>query len=318
MKQVVVIALIGLAVGLSVEAKEWYETAAFYQIYPQSFYDGGGGFNGTGSLNGIKAKLDYIKDLGIDCIWLTPIFQSSFNAFGYDITNYKDIDPRYGDFFDFESLIQAVHQKGMKIIVDFVPNHCGVAHDFFQKSIRKEENYTDWFLWSKEIGYEGKPSNWQWMGGEPGSAWTKPEGRDEFYYAQFHPNMPDFNLRNPKVLEYLQGVMKFWLDLKIDGFRVDAISHGIEVKPDNVTNIYPNEARNEAVTVPTEFGYLHHNLTQDQPELFEIIYNWRKFLNDYSAESKSEARCEFVSFHIYRSAINSSITDKWHFMWNQF
>lgn len=296
MNQIVVIVLLGLAVSVKVEAKEWYETAAFYQIYPQSFYDGGGGYNGTGSLKGIQAKLDYLKDLGIDCLWLTPIFQSSFRAFGYDITNYEDIDPRYGGKEDFVALIKAVHAKGMKIIVDFVPNHCGIDHEFFKKSIAKDENYIDWFLWSNTLGYDDKPSNWQWMGGEPGSAWTKQEGRDEFYYAQFHPNMPDFNLRNTEVLKYLQSVMEFWLDVGVDGFRVDAISHGIEVKPDPITNIYPNEALSGVETDPSNFDYLHHNLTQDQPELFDIIYAWRDFLNEYATKNKGEARCAF-SYH---------------------
>lgn len=316
MKQIVVIAFIGLAaVGLSVESKDWYETASFYQIYPISFFDGGGGFNGTGSLKGIEAKLDYIKELGIDCLWLTPIFKSSFNAFGYDITDYEDIDPRYGKKDDFVSLIKAVHSKGMKIIVDFVPNHCGVAHEFFQKSVSKDSTYDDWFLWSNVIGYEdNKPSNWQSMGGPPGSAWTKPDGRDDFYYARFHPNMPDLNLRNPDVLTYLKSVMKFWLDLDVDGFRIDAISYGIETKPDQ-TGLYPNEAINTIIedALPENIEYLYHNLTQDQPELFDLIYEWRKFLDDYSAEKKSDARLALLLSNFLLSAIKSSITDKCHF-----
>lgn len=288
MKTVTVIALLSLALGSSSAAKEWYETAAFYQIYPQTFFDDSG--NGTGTLNGINKKLDYLKDLGIDCLWLTPIFKSSFNAFGYDITDYKDIDPRYGTKTTFQSLIKAVHEKGMKIIVDFVPNHCGDKHPFFEKSARKEEEYDDWFLWTDKINDEStkKPSNWMNMGGGPGSGWTKHKDRDEFYYAQFFLNMPDFNMRNPKVLEYLQGVMEFWLDLDLDGFRVDAISHGIEANKD-ADGLYPNEPE-----VPefnkTDFGFLDHIHTQDQPELFEIIYDWRKFLNEYREKKKGDAR----------------------------
>lgn len=291
MKQVIILLVVVVA---SIDCKEWYETAAFYQIYPQTFFDGGGGYNGTGSLKGIEAKLDYIKDLGIDCLWLTPIFQSTaFNAYGYDITDYKDIDPRYGTKEDFSRLIKAVHEKGMKIIVDFVPNHCGMDHEFFKKSEAKEASeYDKWFLWTDKIGYQeqNKPSNWQRIGGEPGTAWTKSEERGEFYYAQFNSKMPDFNLRYPPVQDYLKEVMKFWLDMEIDGFRIDAISHGFEVEADESTGIYPNEKVNSAVTDPKDFGYLVHEYTQDQPELFELIYDWRKFLNDYQKNAKSDAK----------------------------
>jgi glycosidase len=135
---------------------------SFYQIYPQSFFDRGSGKPGTGSFKGIEAKLDYLKDLGIDCLWLTPIFLSSFNAYGYDIIDYKDIDTRYGSKADLEHLITAVHSKRLKIIVDFVPNHCGEAHPFFQKSKLKQDGYDDWFMW------------------------TFVPDRNEFYYVQFY------------------------------------------------------------------------------------------------------------------------------------
>lgn len=298
MKQILLI--LGLAVALSSCAKDWYETAAFYQIYPQTFFDGGGGYNGTGSLKGIEAKLDYIKDLGIDCLWLTPIFKSTFNAYGYDITDYMDIDPRYGTKEDFSQLIKAVHNKEMKIIVDFVPNHCGKAHEFFEKSESKDGQYDDWFVWTDKIGWRDeadgeeaveKPSNWQRIGDGPGTGWTKSEKRKEFYYGQFGPNMPDLNLRNPEVNNYLKDVMEFWLDMGIDGFRIDAISHGIEVEPDETTKVYPNEAvREPKIDDKKDFDYLIHNLTQDQPELFEIIYDWRKFLDEYQTAKKSDVK----------------------------
>ena len=304
MKQVLII--LGLAVALTSGAKEWYETAAFYQIYPQTFFDNGGGYEGTGSLNGIQAKLDYIKNLGIDCIWLTPIFASTFNSYGYDITDYEDIDPRYGTKDDFKNLIKAVHDKGMKIIVDSVPNHCGRAHEFFEKSEEKDGEHDDWFVWTDEINWTGeidgvavdRPSNWQRIGGEPGTGWNWSEKRKEYFYAQFNSNMPDFNLRNLEVKAYLKHVMEVWLDFGLDGFRIDAISHGIEVEPDEfevdpgkISKRYPNETISYPEKVnKTDFDYLIHNLTQDQPELFEIIYDWRKFLNDYQTSKKTDVK----------------------------
>lgn len=290
MKTVLAITVLGLALKLSVGAKDWYETASFYQIYPQTFFDDSG--SGTGTLSGINKKLDYLKDLGIDCLWLTPIFKSMFNSYGYDITDYKDIDPRYGNITIFMALIDAVHEKGMKIIVDFVPNHCGSAHEFFQKSILKEDGYDDWFIWSDTINdpETEKPSNWQRIGGEPGTGWTKSESRNgEFYYAQFSSNMPDFNLRNSNVLAYMKSVMEFWLNFEIDGFRIDAISHGVEVEK-NSEGKYPNEPVNTGVADKKNFEYLNHTYTQDQPELFEIIYDWRQFLDDFKEKHKSDTR----------------------------
>lgn len=285
------IKLIILLVVSAVSADDWYKTASFYQIYPQTFFDGGGGSRtGFGTLKGVEEKLDYIKDLGIDCIWLTPIFDSSYNAFGYDITDYEKVDPRYGNETIFKQLVDAVHAKGMKIIVDFVPNHCGYEHEFFQKSMAGDEEYKNWFLWANGTGEDGSepPSNWQRIGGIPGSGWNyQVKGqnittRNEWFYAQFYWNMPDFNLREPKVIEYWQNFLRKWLDFGLDGFRIDAISHGFESEMfENGT--YPNEERNLDITDPEHFGYLIHKYTQDLPELFDLIYDWREIFDNYTS-----------------------------------
>jgi alpha-glucosidase len=266
-------------------ADEWYRTASFYQIYPQTFFDGGGGSRtGFGTLRGVDAKLDYIQGLGIDCIWLTPIFESSFNAFGYDITNYEKIDSRYGAESDFKTLIEAIHDRGMKIIVDFVPNHCGYEHEFFKKSSENDSEFANWFVWANGSDSSSPPSNWQRIGGPPKSAWNRQvEDRDvtreEWFYAQFYWNMPDFNLREPEVIAYWQKFLKLWLDFGLDGFRVDAISHGFEFQFPNGT--FPDEEVNEGVSNPDDFGYLKHAYTQDQPELFDLIYDWREIFDSY-------------------------------------
>jgi alpha-glucosidase len=294
----VLVAIVLITLFVSSEGREWYETAAFYQIYPQTFFDGGdvADYQGTGTFKGIEDKLDYIKDLGIDCIWLTPIFRSTFNSYGYDITGYKNIDPRYGSTQSFEKLIKSVHEKGMKIIVDFVPNHCSSEHEFFQKSIRQEEDYDDWFVWTNTTNFvdadgKAKPSNWQRIGGPLGSGWTEEAARKGYFYAQFSPTMPDLNLRNEKVKDYMKGVMEYWLDRGLDGFRIDAISHGFEALPKS-DGKYENENRDPKVneTDVNNFGLLFHDFTQDQPELFSLIYEWRKFLNDYQQSKSGEAR----------------------------
>jgi alpha-glucosidase len=292
-------ALFGLFFGYTL-AVEWYETASFYQIYPQSFFDDGTGRKGFGSLKGIQSKLPYLKNLGIDCIWLNPIFESkSFRAFGYDITNYKEIDPRYGSISDFDALVKAVHDQNMKIIVDFVPNHCAFDNPLFSDSTKNVNGKDDWFVWTKTAKISDTvvpPSNWKTIDGK-NTAWISMDNKTKikaddvskeemaFYYAQFGQSMPDFNLRKAEVVAYLEEVMKFWLDKGVDGFRIDAVSHFFEALPDSTTNKYENEPTNDAKP-----GELLHTKTQDLDETFQLIYKWRKFLDDYSTNTKTDKK----------------------------
>lgn len=287
MRQVLVITIIGLFLGFAVGAKDWYETASFYQIYPQTFFDGDDEttFKGTGTFKGIESKLGYLQDLGIDCIWLNPIYKSAYKAFGYDIVDYKELDPRYGTKLDFENLIAAVHARSMKIIVDMVPNHCSNQHPHFA-NFTQGTHYQDWFIHTDKTNYKNSedvdvPSNWQRIGGEPGSAWNQYGNDNKFYYAQFSGNMPDFNLRTLAVQTFIQDIMKFWLDVGVDGFRIDAISHGFEAKPNGDGKFENENVTNPLIEDKSDFRYLEHTLTQDQPELFNLIYEWRTFLNTY-------------------------------------
>lgn len=174
----------------------------------------------------------------------------------------------------------------MRIIVDFVPNHCGYEHEFFKKSSQNDETYKNWFVWAEGTGpnKSSPPSNWQRIGGGPTTAWNRKANnvevqRDEYFYAQFSGNMPDFNLREPKVKEYFEKFLKTWLDFGLDGFRVDAISHGFEHVLSNGT--FPDEPVRQGVSNPESFDYLDHIYTQDQPELFDLVYSWREILDKY-------------------------------------
>jgi alpha-glucosidase len=275
-------------ITLATAAQNWHKTASFYQIYPQTFLDGGGGSRkGFGTFKGIESKLDYIKNLGIDCIWLTPVFRSSYNAFGYDITDYMQLDDRYGSDEDFKNLVDKIHEKDMKVIVDFVPNHCGQDHAFFQFSKGSNtSNFIDWFVWAEGKNSDAidPPNNWQRIGGGPGSGWEYVPLRGKFYYSQFHPNMPDFNLRNEDVKNYFKDFLNHWMDIGLDGFRVDAISHGIEFVFPNGT--YPDEPIANPTLNETDFGYLNHIYTQDQPELFDLIYDWRDILDNRTGDER--------------------------------
>ncbi|NTW09470.1 MAG: alpha-glucosidase, partial [Anaerolineaceae bacterium] len=183
-----------------------------YQIYPRSFFDSNG--DGIGDLRGILQKLDYISGMGFETIWLSPFFVSPQQDFGYDISDYTAIAPKYGTTTDVQQLIEAVHQRGMKIVFDLVMNHTSSEHPWFTESRSSRHNpKADWFIW------RDRPNNWQSMTG--GSGWHYARGRNQYYWASFLPFQPDLNYRNPQVKETMLEIVRFWLKLGVDGFRLD-------------------------------------------------------------------------------------------------
>lgn len=202
------------------DEKQWWKEAVVYQIYPKSFKDSNG--DGIGDLGGILEKLDYLEYLGIDVIWLSPIYQSPNCDNGYDISDYCKIMDEFGTMDEFDLLLEESHKRGIKIILDLVVNHTSDEHSWFQKSIDPEENpYWDYYIWKP--GKEGKePNNWgSWFGG---SAWDYNESREKYYLHLFSPKQPDLNWKNPHVREEIFRMMRWWLDKGIDGFRMDVIS----------------------------------------------------------------------------------------------
>jgi alpha-glucosidase len=204
----------------------WPEGAIVYQIYPRSFYDANG--DGIGDIPGITAKLDYLKDLGVNAIWLSPFYTSPMADFGYDVADYCDVDPIFGQLSDMDDLLAEAHQRGIKIIVDLVPNHSSDEHEWFHQSRQsREDPYSDWYIWRDPKGHDkqGKPippNNWvEHFSG--GSAWEWEPGRQQFYLHLFDVKQPDLNWANEAVREAIKNVMRFWLDKGVDGFRVDAV-----------------------------------------------------------------------------------------------
>ena len=201
--------------------KSWWKEAVAYQIYPRSFKDSNG--DGIGDIQGVISKLDYLKDLGIDVIWVSPIYKSPNDDNGYDISDYQAIAEEYGTMEDFDQLLEEVHQRDMKIIMDLVINHTSDEHPWFIESRSSKDNpYRDYYIW-----YEGKkgtpPNNWESIFG--GSVWEYDEKTKEYYMHVFSKKQPDLNWENPKVRRDLYQMVNWWLDKGIDGFRVDAISH---------------------------------------------------------------------------------------------
>ncbi|KAF8655995.1 hypothetical protein AX16_002815 [Volvariella volvacea WC 439] len=205
--------------------KAWWKSSTVYQIYPISFYDSNG--DGLGDLNGIYDKLDYLKELGVDVLWLCPIYKSPLADMGYDISDYRDIDPRYGTLEDWDKLLKGVHDRGMKLVMDLVVNHSSDEHEWFIESrSSKESPKRNWYIWRPprfdEQGNRKPPNNWRSV--FQGSAWDFDEKTEEYYLHLYVSKQPDLNWDNPVVRDAVWDLMRFWLDRGCDGFRMDVIN----------------------------------------------------------------------------------------------
>jgi oligo-1,6-glucosidase len=200
--------------------KAWWKEAVVYQVYPRSFMDSDG--DGIGDINGILMKLDYLQELGVNVIWLSPVYQSPNDDNGYDISDYKSIMTEFGTMADFDRLLKAVHERGMKIMMDLVVNHSSDEHPWFEESRSSKDNpKRDYYIWKP--GRNGKePNNWESI--FKGSAWEYDEGTDEYYLHLFSRKQPDLNWENPKLREEIYSIMTWWLDKGVDGFRMDVIN----------------------------------------------------------------------------------------------
>jgi alpha-glucosidase len=198
----------------------WWQKGVIYQVYPRSFQDGNG--DGVGDLPGIISRLEYLATLGIDAIWLSPFYPSPMADFGYDIADYCAVDPVFGTLSDFDRLVERAHVLGLRMVVDFVPNHSSDQHPWFLKSRASRDNAKrDWYLWRDPASDGGPPNNWLSRMG--GSAWQWDASSGQYYYHSFLPQQPDLNWRNPEVREAMDAVLRFWLDRGVDGFRVDVL-----------------------------------------------------------------------------------------------
>jgi alpha-glucosidase len=251
----------------------WWKTAIVYQIYPRSFQDSNR--DGVGDLPGISRKLSYLTALGVDAIWISPFFPSPMKDFGYDICDYTGIDPLFGTMLDFEALLSAAHRNGLKLILDFVPNHTSDQHPWFvESSSSRSSAKRDWYIWRDAVPAGGPPNNWLSEFG--GSAWTWHEGSGQYFYHAFLSEQPDLNWRNPEVVRAMHDIMRFWLRKGIDGFRVDVIWHLIK----------DDQFRDN----PINPGFLpdmppHRRLiplfTTDRPEVHEIVKGLRRVIDEF-------------------------------------
>jgi alpha-glucosidase len=245
----------------------WWRTAVFYQIYPRSFAPGRAG--PTGDLAGIEARLDHLTWLGVDAVWLSPFYPSPQADFGYDVADFCDVDPAYGDLAAFDRLLATCHQRGLRVVVDLVPNHTSDRHPWFEAArSSRSDPMRDWYVW-RDGTPEEPPNNWV-AAFAPVPAWTWDEATGQWYLHQFLPEQPDLNWDNPEVVAAMHGVMRFWLDRGVDGFRVDVV-HGIGKAPG-----LPDD--------PPEAGGLPHATLNDTPRTHELIREMRTLVDGYPGD----------------------------------
>ncbi len=257
-------------------AAPWWKAGVVYQVYPWSFQDSNG--DGIGDLSGVTRRLDHLVDLGVDAVWLSPIFPSPMADFGYDVADYCDVDPRFGTLADFDALLAAAHARGLKVVLDFVPNHTSDQHPWFVESRSSRTNAKrDWYVW-RDAGPGGAPPN-NWISDFGGPAWEADALTGQSYLHAFLPQQPDLNWRNPQVRAAMMDVLRFWFDRGVDGFRIDVLWHIVKAQglPDNPAN--PDWR-------PGMADYLRVLQTRstDQPEAHAIAADMRRLADGYAGD----------------------------------
>lgn len=254
-------------------ARRWWQCGVIYQVYPRSFQDSDG--DGVGDLRGIIDRLDYLAWLGIDAVWLSPIYPSPMADFGYDVADHTDVDPLFGTLADFDELVARAHAKDLRVLLDFVPNHTSDRHPWFVEARRSRAAPTrDMYIWRDPAPGGGPPNNW--LSDFGGSAWELDEGTGQYYYHAYLKEQPDLNWRNPGVRMAMYDVLRFWLDRGVDGFRIDVLWHLIKddrfrdnpVNPDWTSEMPPHKRVLQLYSA-------------DRPEVHDIVEQIRDVLEEY-------------------------------------
>ena len=258
---------------------DWWRGAVIYQIYPRSFQDHNG--DGVGDLVGITERLEYVADLGVDAIWLSPVFTSPMKDFGYDVSNYRDIDPVFGSLGDFDRLVQKAHTLGLKVIVDQVISHSSDKHPWFAESRSSRTNpKADWYVWANPKPDGSPPNNWLSIFG--GSAWAWDARRMQYYLHNFLVSQPDFNFHNEEVQQAHLDNMRFWLEHGVDGFRLDTVnfyfhSMGLESNPP----VKPEEFNDFTAPAVNPYNFQEHIYDKSRPENLAFLKRLRALMEEF-------------------------------------
>jgi alpha-glucosidase len=232
----------------------WWHDAVVYQIYPRSFQDSNG--DGIGDLRGITQRLGHLSYLGVEALWLSPIYPSPLADFGYDVSDYTDVDPAFGSLEDLDELLREAHARGLKLLLDLVPSHTSIEHPWFRE-------HPDWYIWSP---VDGPPNNWKAAFGGP--AWSRDQASGRWYLHTFYPEQPDLDWRNPEVVAAMQHVVRFWLERGVDGFRVDALN--VVIKDDELRDD-PPASGTFPLPLVGEAAELDQVYSGNRPEVVEIL-----------------------------------------------
>ncbi len=257
---------------------DWWRGAVIYQIYPRSFNDTNG--DGIGDLNGVTERMDYIASLGVDAIWLSPFFTSPMADFGYDVSDYEDVDPMFGTLTDFDRMLAAAHERGLKVMIDLVISHTSDQHPWFRESRSSKDNAkADWFVWADAKPDGTPPTNWLSIFGGP--AWEWDSRRCQYYMHNFLTSQPDLNFHNEEVQDAVLSAAKFWLDRGVDGFRLDTVNfyfHDTELRDNPPLG---TEEMPSTVDPTNPYGYQNHLYDKTRPENLVFLERLRKLLDRY-------------------------------------
>src|SRR4051812_24777497 len=278
---------------------DWWRHGIFYQVYPRSFQDSNG--DGIGDLRGITSRLDHLNDgtagsLGIDAVWLSPIYRSPMADFGYDVSDHRDVDPVFGDLAAFDRLLADAHARGLRVLLDWVPNHTSSEHPWFLASRSSRDSpRRDWYIW-RDGRDGGPPNNWRSaLGGGP--AWTFDDATRQWYLHLFLPEQPDLNWANPAVVEAMHGTLRFWLDRGVDGFRMDVV-HCIGKDP----------------SLPDLGAGVSFVGTNDQPRTHVLLRGFRRLLDSYPGERAMVGEVNLSDTRLIRSYYGAG--DELHLSFN--
>jgi alpha-glucosidase len=256
---------------LKMPERSWWQYGVLYEVYPRSFQDANG--DGIGDLQGILQRLDYLAGLGIKGVWIAPFYPSPMADFGYDIADYCNVDPMFGNLTDFDQLLRAIHERGLKLILDFVPNHTSDQHPWFVESRSSVNNpKRDWYLWHDPAPDGGPPNNW--LSNFGGSGWT--QDGSQYYYHSFLRQQPDVNWRNPELREAMFKVLRFWLERGVDGFRVDVM--WMMIKDDQFRDNPVNPASTPDSPASVRLLPVYNT---NRPEVHAIVAEMRAVLESY-------------------------------------
>jgi len=261
--------------------KDWWRGAVIYQIYPRSYQDSN--HDGIGDLAGIIHRLDHVASLGVDAIWISPFFRSPMLDFGYDVSDYRDVDPMFGSLGDFDALIQRAHDLGVKVLIDLVLSHSSNQHGWFVESQSSRDNSkADWYVWADAKPDGSPPNNWLSIFG--GSAWEWNADRMQYYLHNFLKEQPDLNFHNPEVQNELLDIARFWLDRGVDGFRLDTINFYFHDKELRDNPALEPERRNSSIAPEVNpYNWQDHLHDKNQPENLEFLRKLRALMEEYPA-----------------------------------